>query len=245
MNQLNALIVRHLTVMYGATPALDDISLTIPTGVICAIIGPNGAGKSTFLKVILGLIKPLAGTLHILGLSPADAHTLIAYVPQRMSVDWNFPISVFDVVMMGRYNGGWFFNRITAQDKDIVSDALSMVDMLSYANSLIGELSGGQQQRVFLARALAQKRTVLILDEPFNGVDATTEQLVMKVLKQLSKNGVTTFVVHHDMVAVRGYADWIIQLQTQLIQAGPANLLDSHLNPPFPYRAYCHAYAEK
>ena len=226
MNQPKALEIHHLTVMYGAQAALDDISVTVPAGVICAVIGPNGAGKSTFLKSILGLIKPLAGTITIDGISAADAYTSIAYVPQRVSVDWNFPISVFEVVMMGRYAGGWFFSRTTVQDKQIVHDALSMVDMLFYADKLIGELSGGQQQRVFLARALAQQRKFLILDEPFNGIDAATEKLCIDILKRLQRAGVTILVVHHDIAAVCAYADWAIVLRTKLIQAGPVSALE-------------------
>jgi manganese/zinc/iron transport system ATP- binding protein len=227
MNHTHAIITHHLTVLYGASVALDDVSVAIPAGVVCAVIGPNGAGKSTFLRALLGLIKPLAGTVTIFNTPACKAYPAIAYVPQRMTVDWNFPISVFDVVMMGRYKGGLFGGRYTAQDKTIVEKALASVGMREHAQKLIGELSGGQQQRIFLARALAQQRKIVILDEPFNGVDEATEKLCIALLKQLQKEGVTILVVHHDRAAVRGYADWVVMLRTQLVYAGPVAGLDA------------------
>lgn len=226
MNQLNALTINHLTVAYTDRLALDDISVTVPAGVVCAVIGPNGAGKSTLLKAILGLIKPLAGTILIFDKLPAEVHGSIAYVPQRIAVDWHFPISVFDVVMMGRYTKSFWW-RPTEQDKHVVNEALSMVGMFPFAQHLIGELSGGQQQRVFLARALAQQRSLIVLDEPFNGVDAATEQLIIQVLKLLVAQGVTVLIVDHGLSAVSNYADWVIQVRTQLIQAGPVTILNS------------------
>ncbi len=228
MNQTNALTINHLTIMYGACVALDDISLTVPTGVICAIIGPNGAGKSTLLKAMLGLIKPLAGTITVDSMPVSRAYESIAYVPQRFSVDWTFPISVFEVVLMGRYGGGLSGDSYTATDVALVNQALTQVDMLSHAQTLIGDLSGGQQQRVFLARALAQQRTILILDEPFNGVDAATEQLCITLLHQLQRTGVTIFIVDHALTSVRTYADWVIALSTKLLYGGPIEQQGSH-----------------
>jgi manganese/zinc/iron transport system ATP- binding protein len=227
MNHTHAIITHHLTVLYGASVALDDVSVAIPTGVVCAVIGPNGAGKSTFLRAVLGLIKPLAGTVTIFNAPGKQVHQNIAYVPQRVSVDWNFPISVFDVVMMGRYKGGLFGGRYTAEDRVIVEQALASVGMREHTQKLIGELSGGQQQRVFLARALAQQKKIVILDEPFNGVDEATEKLCIALLKQLQKEGVTILVVHHDRAAVRNYADWVVMLRTQLVYAGPIAGLDA------------------
>lgn len=244
MNRENALTINHLTVTYADRLALDDISVTVPSGVVCALIGPNGAGKSTLLKALLGLIKPRTGIISIFGKSPAEGVGSIAYVPQRITVDWHFPISVFDVVMMGRYVKRFWW-RPTGQDKQAVHEALNAVHMLPFANHLIGELSGGQQQRVFLARALAQQRSLIILDEPFNGVDAATEQLIIQVLKKLASQGVTVLVVHHDLGAVSMYADWIVQVRTQLVQAGPISILNSENMPPYNLCNFAHKSTQK
>ncbi len=230
MNHTHAIIADQLTVTYGSHIALNNVCVAIPAGVLCAVIGANGAGKSTFLKALLGLITPEKGTVQVCGMPASEAYQQIAYVPQRITVDWHFPISVFDLVLMGRYKGGFFGGRYTAQDYAIVNDALASVGMAGYAHNLIGELSGGQQQRVFLARALAQQRKILILDEPFNGVDEETEKICIKLLKQLQKQGVTIMVVHHDLTAVQQYADWLVVLKTTLLYAGPATDIQSPLH---------------
>lgn len=235
MSCTTAISINHLTVTYGVKPVLDDISVTIPSGVICALIGPNGAGKSTLLHAILGLVCPLAGVITIDGKRGTAGRDRIAYVPQRSAVDWHFPISVFDVVMMGRYAVQGFFKRATAHDHRVVIEALKTVGMEAYAQQLIGELSGGQQQRVFLARALAQQRSILILDEPFTGIDAVTEAVYIEVLKLLRSQGVTVLLVHHDIAAVTAYADWAILLQTKIIKAGP---IDSVATPQHLLYAY-------
>lgn len=221
MNCTNALSISHLTVTYGAKLVLDDISVAIPRGVICALIGPNGAGKSSLLHAIVGLVRPFAGVITINGKTGAAGRNAIAYVPQRAAIDWHFPISVFDVVMMGRYATQSFFKRATAYDRTLVKDALKKVGMDLYADHLIGELSGGQQQRVFLARALVQEGPIMMLDEPFTGIDAVTEAVYIEILKLLRSEGVTVILVHHDIAAVAAYADWAILLQTKVIKAGP------------------------
>jgi len=238
MNNTPAITVQHLTVLYGATPVLDDISVAIPGGVICAIIGPNGAGKSTFMNALVGLVKPLSGVITIGGLPAPQGRSQVAYVPQRSSVDWHFPISVYDVVMMGRYPAHGFWGRVTKKDHRIVKEALQMVGMLPYAQALIGELSGGQQQRVFLARALAQERPILMLDEPYTGLDAVTESIYTTVLQALRTQGCTILLVHHDLAAVASYADWAILLRTKLIASGPCgqvttepHLIDAYGRP--------------
>lgn len=221
MDCTTAVSITHLTVTYGAKLVLNDISVAIPRGVICALIGPNGAGKSSLLHAIVGLVRPLAGVITVGGMSGKKGRTLIAYVPQRATIDWHFPISVFDVVMMGRYATQGLFKRATVHDRALVKAALKKVGMESYADRLIGELSGGQQQRVFLARALVQERPIMMLDEPFTGVDAVTEAIFIETLKTLRSQGVTVILVHHALAAVAAYADWAILLHTTLIKAGP------------------------
>jgi manganese/zinc/iron transport system ATP- binding protein len=235
MSTKNAISVNHLTVLYGSHTALMDVSCTIPAGVLCALVGPNGAGKSTLLKAFLGLVRPLAGTVEIFGKPVRTASNLYAYVPQRSSVDWQFPISVYDVVMMGRYVYIGFFKRPSSDDVAHVEQALGMVGMYALKDSLIGALSGGQQQRVFLARALAQQAPLLLLDEPFTGVDAATEAICIKVFQKLRDQGSTIVLVHHDLAAVAAYADWAVLLQHRLIKAGP---LSTVLTPRYVMQAY-------
>jgi manganese/zinc/iron transport system ATP- binding protein len=231
----NAISVNHLTVLYGTDTALMDVSCTIPAGVLCVLVGPNGAGKSTLLKALLGLVRPLAGTVEMFGKPVDKASNLFAYVPQRSSVDWQFPIVVYDVVMMGRYAQIGFCKRPSLQDAAYVEQALAAVGMLAFKDRLISELSGGQQQRVVLARALAQRAPILLLDEPFTGVDATTESLCIQVLQQLRDQGGTIVLVHHDLAAVTTYADWAVLLQRTLIKAGP---LSTVLTPLHVVQAY-------
>ena len=215
-----ALHVEDLTVSYGATPALWDIDLDIPPGVMCAIVGPNGSGKSTLLKAALGLVRPVAGHVRFLGKPVARMRGQIGYVPQRHSVDWDFPTTARDVVEMGLYrNLGWF-RRPGAATRARAMAALSEVGMQDYANRQISQLSGGQQQRVFIARALVQDAPVLILDEPMAGVDAATEAVIITLLKRLRDEGRTVIVVHHDLTTVQSYFDWLVMLNVRIVAQG-------------------------
>lgn len=213
--------VKDLTVAYKEKPVLWDIDVQIPEGVLLAIVGPNGAGKTTFIKSILGLIKPAAGKVEIQGYSVKKQLKNVAYVPQRNTVDWDFPTHVLDVVLMGRYGHLGWFKRVTKKDKELALDALKKVDMLDFADRQINQLSGGQQQRVFLARALVQDAEIFIMDEPFVGVDAATEKAIVALLKELRLQGKTVLVVHHDLQTVKEYFDWVFLLNIRAIAFGP------------------------
>ena len=199
--------IEDVTVAYGDRPALWDIDLEIPQGTLSAVVGPNGAGKTTLMKTILGLISPVAGSVEIFGKSIADSAGQIAFVPQRGSVDWDFPISVKEVVMMGRYSKLGLFKKPREADHLIVQECLRKVEMEKFADRQISRLSGGQQQRVFMARAIAQDTDFYLMDEPFSGVDAATEITLLEVLKQMRDNGKTIIVVHHDVQAVAEHFD--------------------------------------
>ncbi|MFD1511537.1 metal ABC transporter ATP-binding protein [Lacimonas salitolerans] len=216
-----ALHVEDLTVTYGATPALWDIDMDIPPGVMCAIVGPNGAGKSTLIKAALGLVRPVAGHVRFLGKPVARMRGEIGYVPQRHSVDWDFPTTARDVVEMGLYRRvGWLRRPGKAEHAKAVA-ALAEVGMQDYADRQISQLSGGQQQRVFIARALVQDAPILILDEPMAGVDASTEAVIIALLKKLRDQGKTVIVVHHDLTTVQSYFDWLVMLNVRIIAQGP------------------------
>ncbi len=221
MEEKIALTVEQLSVNYDKVPVLWDLNFSVPMGKLVGIIGPNGAGKSTLLKALLGIVKPLSGRIEFLGQSYKKARKSIAYVPQRSSVDWEFPITVFDVVLMGRYNKTGLFKRLKKADKEAVLRALTAVGLESFAHRQIGELSGGQQQRLFIARALLQEAEVYLLDEPFAGVDITTEKVIISIFDDLRAKGKTLFVVHHDLNSVDQYFDWVILLNTSLIACGP------------------------
>lgn len=217
-----ALEIEDLYVNYGKTPVLWDVSFSIPKGQMVGIIGPNGAGKSTLLKTVLGLIKSVSGKVSVLGEDRLNkVLSKIAYVPQRGSVDWDFPITAFETVLMGRYGRLGLFQRPRKADKEAALNALEMVGMLQYADRQIGQLSGGQQQRLFMARALVQNAEILFLDEPFAAVDLATEKVLMELLKAQKNQGKTIFVVHHDLPTVEQYFDFVVMLNTRLIQAGP------------------------
>lgn len=216
-----ALHVEDLTVAYGDTPALWDIDLDIPPGVMCAIVGPNGAGKSTLIKAALGLIRPLAGHVRFLGRPIAQMRGQIGYVPQRQSVDWDFPTSVRDVVEMGLYRQLGWFRRPGRAARAQAMAALERVGMQDYADRQISQLSGGQQQRVFIARALVQDAPILILDEPMAGVDMTTEAVILNLLKNLRNEGRSIIVVHHDLSTVQAHFDWLVMLNIRIIAQGP------------------------
>jgi manganese/zinc/iron transport system ATP- binding protein len=218
-----ALEVTDLTVAYSEKPVLWDIDLHVPAGILMAIVGPNGAGKTTLIKAILGLLKPAAGQVLIHGKTYADNRQLVGYVPQRGSVDWDFPTSVLDVVMMGRYgNLGWF-RRPGQKERDLALGALNKVGMGDFAQRQISQLSGGQQQRVFLARALVQDAQLYFMDEPFQGVDATTERAIIAILKDLNAQGKTVIAVHHDLQTVPEYFDWVTLLNVRRIASGPVS----------------------
>jgi manganese/zinc/iron transport system ATP- binding protein len=216
----HCLQVHQLTVNYDKTPVLWDISLDIPTGKIVGIIGPNGAGKSTFIKAALGLVKPISGNIEFFGLSLQEVRRRVAYVPQRESVDWDFPVTVKDLVLMGRYGSLGLFRWPRKADLAAVEHYLDSVGMTPYSNRQISQLSGGQQQRAFIARALVQEADVYFMDEPFAGVDIATETAIMKILQQLKAKGKTVFVVHHDLNTVENYFDWLIMLNMRLIAYG-------------------------
>lgn len=216
-----AISVDDLTVAYNYKPVLWDIDLEVPEGVLMAIVGPNGAGKSTLIKAILGIIKPIAGSISIFGKPYQQQRRLVAYVPQKGSVDWDFPTTAFDVVLMGTYGSLGWIKRPGQKEKKKALEALEKVGMLAFRNRQISQLSGGQQQRVFLARALVQEASIYFMDEPFQGVDATTEIAIINILKELRSLGKTLIVVHHDLQTVPEYFDWVTFLNVKKIATGP------------------------
>jgi manganese/zinc/iron transport system ATP- binding protein len=215
--------VRDLTVAYREAPVLWDIDLTLPEGQLVAIVGPNGAGKSTLIKAILGLVPSTSGTISIFGKPYPQQRQLVGYVPQRGSVDWDFPTNALDVVQMGLYGQLGWIRRPGKRERTIAMECLEKVGMADFAQRQISQLSGGQQQRVFLARALAQDARVYFMDEPFAGVDATTERAIIDVLRELRSRGRTLVVVHHDLETVREYFDWLVLLNIRVIADGPVD----------------------
>jgi manganese/zinc/iron transport system ATP- binding protein len=213
--------VRDLTVAYEEKPVLWDVDLDIPPASLTAIIGPNGAGKSTLIKAILGLVPAAAGSVAIFGKSYARQRRLVGYVPQRGSVDWDFPTDVLDVVLMGLYGRVGWLRRPGRAERETALDCLRQVGMADFARRQISQLSGGQQQRVFLARALAQDTPVYLMDEPFAGVDATTERAIIGILQTLRGRGKTLVVVHHDLQTAPEYFDHVALLNVRLVAAGP------------------------
>lgn len=216
-----ALAVRGLTVSYSETPAVFSVDATFATAEMTAIVGPNGAGKSTLLKACLGIVPSLSGEVTVFGRTLEAARHRIAYVPQRASVDWDFPTTVFDVVAMGLYREAGLFGRLTGRRAARVRDCLDRVGMADFARRQIGQLSGGQQQRVFLARALAQDADLYLLDEPFAGVDAATERAIVDVLKSLKDEGKTVVAVHHDLATVASYFDRVFMINVRRVAEGP------------------------
>jgi len=213
--------VNHLTVAYQKKPVLNSVSFQIPSGKLIGVLGPNGAGKSTLLKAVLGLIPKVEGEVSIFGRPYREMRKSVGYVPQRESVDWDFPTNALDVVMMGRYGHLGWFRRPGSKEREIAIECLSKVGMADYAGRQISQLSGGQQQRVFLARALAQNANLYFMDEPFAGVDATTEKAIIQLLHELKEQGKTVLVVHHDLSTVQEYFDHVLLLNGELIAAGP------------------------
>ena len=215
------LAVHDLTVAYHRKPVLWDIDLNIPKGTLAGIVGPNGAGKSTLFKACLELIPSTSGEVKFFGEDYEDQRDLVAYVPQRESVDWDFPVSALDVVAMGTYRKLGWFKRVGKKQKEQAREALEKVGIGHLADRQISQLSGGQQQRVFLARALVQDAEIYFMDEPFAAVDAATEQAIIELLQELNKRGKTVLCVHHDLATVSRYFDWLVLLNMRIVASGP------------------------
>lgn len=213
--------VHDLTVAYDNKPVLWNADFSIPAGKMIGIVGPNGAGKSTLLKAIMGLVPVASGFTKILNDQLKNVRHKVAYVPQKETVDWDFPATVLDVVEMGRYGKISLFKRLRKSDKLIAVEALKKVKMLDFADRHISELSGGQQQRVFIARALAQEADIYFMDEPFAGVDMASEKAIVDILYEMQKEGKTIFVVHHDLQSAMDYFDWMVFLNTRIVASGP------------------------
>lgn len=218
-----AIEINDLTVAYHDKPVLWDVDLSVPSGLLMAIVGPNGAGKTTMIKAILGVVKPAAGRILILGEPYEKMRKRIGYVPQHGSVDWDFPTDVLDVVTMGRYGSLGWIRRPGKRERELALAALEEVGMTAYRNRQISQLSGGQRQRVFIARALVQDADLYLMDEPFQGVDATTERSIVELLRQLRSRGKTVLAVHHDLQTCSEYFDWVTLLNVRCIAAGPVN----------------------
>ena len=216
-----ALEVHDLTVSYQRKPVLWNVDLAVPPGKLVGILGPNGAGKSTLIKAVMGLIPMSSGWVQVFGKPVDRQRDKVAYVPQRESVDWTFPVTAMDVVLMGRYGSIPWYRRIGRREKEMARAALDKVSMLPYAARQISNLSGGQQQRVFLARALVQDSDIYLRDEPFAGVDAATESAIVKLLQDLRAAGKTVLLVHHDLQTAKDYFDMLILLNMRLVAFGP------------------------
>lgn len=215
-----ALQAQQLIVSFEKQPVLWDLSFEIPQGNLVGVIGPNGAGKTTLLRAAIGLVRPVAGTIQILGQPYRRVRHRVAYVPQREEVQWDFPLRVIDVVLMGRYGRLGLFRWARKADWVAAHSRLEQVGLTDYAQRQISELSGGQQQRVFLARALMQEADVYLLDEPFSGVDAASEMVVVDILRSLRDQGKTVIAVHHDLHSVTQYFDWVVLLNMRLVACG-------------------------
>ena len=220
-----AVEVEDMTVAYTTKPVLWDVDMKVPIGSLAAIVGPNGAGKSTLLKAMLGLLTVISGSVkfyidHHLAMDKND-YKKIAYVPQSGSVDWDFHTTVLDVVLMGRYGHLGWFKRPNKKDKELALSMIEKMGMSDYVNRQIRQLSGGQQQRVFLARALVQEADIYLMDEPFKGVDKTTEHAIISLLQEMKARGKTVIVVHHDLNTVPQYFDWVTMVNKQTVAYGP------------------------
>ena len=224
-----------VTVAYDGKPALDNVSLSVPHGAQVAIVGPNGAGKSTLFKALVGLLPVRSGTMTLRDRAPGDHGDTIAYVPQREEIDWGFPVTVHDVVMMGRYGRLGWFRRPGAADREVVARCLDELGIADLERRAIGELSGGQQQRVFLARALAQEPHVLLLDEPFTGVDVGARETLLTVLARLREHGITVLVSTHDMETAAKRFQLVALLRGRLIAYGAPDSVftPEHLSEAF------------
>ena len=226
---MNVIEIKNLTVAYGENIALEDFNLDIEVGSLMALVGPNGAGKSTLIKTILKFLKQITGTIKI------NAKTL-AYVPQRNSVDWDFPTTLFDVVEMGCYGRVGFFKRVNKEEKQKILKAIEQVGMSDFKDRQISELSGVQQQRTFIARALVQEADIYLMDEPFQGVDSTTEKSIVEILKKLKSEGKTIIVVHHDLQTVPTYFESVTLINKTVIASGKVSEVFTQDNINIAYR---------
>ncbi|WP_427171339.1 metal ABC transporter ATP-binding protein [Fusobacterium nucleatum] len=226
---MNAIEIRNLTVAYGENIALENFNLDVDEGSLMALVGPNGAGKSTLIKTILKFLKQITGEIKI------NKNTL-AYVPQRNSVDWDFPTTLFDVVEMGCYGRVGLFKRVNKEEKQKVLKAIEQVGMLDFKDRQISELSGGQQQRTFIARALVQEADIYLMDEPFQGVDSTTEKSIVDILKKLKSEGKTILVVHHDLQTVPIYFESVTFVNKTVIASGKVQDIFTQENIDKTYR---------
>ena len=226
---MNAIEIKNLTVAYGENIALEDFNLDVEIGSLMALVGPNGAGKSTLIKTILKFLKQITGEIKINGKN-------LAYVPQRNSVDWDFPTTLFDVVEMGCYGRVGLFKRVNKEEKVKVLKAIEQVGMLDFKNRQISELSGGQQQRTFIARALVQEADIYLMDEPFQGVDSTTEKSIVDILKKLKSEGKTLLVVHHDLQTVPTYFESVTFINKTVIASGKVKEVFTQENIDKTYR---------
>lgn len=226
---MNAIEIKNLTVAYGENIALEDFNLDVEIGSLMALVGPNGAGKSTLIKTILKFLKQITGEIKI-------SKKSLAYVPQRNSVDWDFPTTLFDVVEMGCYGRVGLFKRVNKEEKVKVLKAIEQVGMLDFKDRQISELSGGQQQRTFIARALVQEADIYLMDEPFQGVDSTTEKSIVDILKKLKSDGKTLLVVHHDLQTVPTYFESVTFINKTVIATGKAKEVFTQENIDKTYR---------
>ncbi|PHI02871.1 metal ABC transporter ATP-binding protein [Fusobacterium polymorphum] len=226
---MNAIEIRNLTVAYGENIALENLNLDVETGSLMALVGPNGAGKSTLIKTILKFLKQITGEIKINGKT-------LAYVPQRNSVDWDFPTTLFDVVEMGCYGRVGLFKRVSKEEKQKVLKAIEQVGMLDFKDRQISELSGGQQQRAFIARALVQEADIYLMDEPFQGVDSTTEKSIVDILKKLKSEGKTLIVVHHDLQTVPTYFETVTFINKSVIASGKVKEVFTQENIDMAYK---------
>ncbi len=223
MEKESIIEAHDLTVSYDKKPVLWDVDFKLPSGLLTGVIGPNGAGKSTLLKSIMGILKPDSGYVKLFGNKLEEVRKKVSYVPQRESVDWDFPASAMEVVLMGLYAQKGLFKRINKADKEWAMYCLEQVGMEGYRDRQISQLSGGQQQRVFLARSLAQNASLYLMDEPFAGVDATTEKSIIDLLHKMKNDGKSIVVVHHDLQSVNEYFDWLLMVNTRLVASGPTS----------------------
>ena len=230
------IVIKNLSVTYRTEPALWNIDLNFPEGKMIAVVGPNGAGKSTLIKAIMGLVPVTAGKVTVYDKPYPKQRNKVAYVPQRGSVDWDFPTDALDVVEMGLYGKIGWLRRPNSQTREKARECLKKVGLEDYADRQIGQLSGGQQQRVFVARALAQDPQIYLMDEPLNGVDAITEETILTILENIKNEGKTIVMVHHDLQTVDKYFDWVVMLNRNLIAAGPIKKIFTKENLDRAYR---------
>jgi manganese/zinc/iron transport system ATP- binding protein len=216
-----AVEVHDVTVAYHRKPVLWDVDLQLPSARLIGVVGPNGAGKTTLIKAILGLVPLASGRIEVFGRPLSEQRRRVGYVPQRETIDWDFPVSALDVVLMGRYGRLGWCRRPGKKDRTAAMAGLERVGMAEYAHRQISQLSGGQQQRVFLARALVQEADLYLMDEPFAGVDAATESAIVELLRELRSTGRTVVAVHHDLQTVADYFDYLVMLNMRIVAAGP------------------------